>query len=93
VTVKEGSKWVADLEYKIKNAKEIKAKELKEADAEVKKCKKTAEETLKKWSSKEQEEGSLVMELGKINELLLTTYRRYGTVLYYRSTIPRYLPT
>ena len=80
MTVTEGSTWVACLAYQIKNAKEIKAKELKEADAEVKKCKKTAEETLKKWSSKEQEEGSLVMELGKINELLLTTYHCFETL-------------
>ncbi len=65
VTVKEGGKRVADLEYKIKNAAQIKAKELKDADAEVKKCKKAAEESQKKWESKEQEEGSLVMELGK----------------------------
>jgi hypothetical protein len=65
VTVKEGGKRVADLEYKIKNAAQIKAKELKDADAEVKKCKKAAEESQKKWESKEQEEGSLLMELGK----------------------------
>ncbi len=31
----------------------------------MKKCKKAAEESQKKWESKEQEEGSLVMELGK----------------------------
>ena len=72
ITVKEGSKKVKDLEYKITNAKEIKAKELKEADVEVKKCKKAAEESQKKWSSKEQEEGSLKMELGQRNSLFLS---------------------
>ena len=39
---------------------------VKDADAEVKKCKKAAEESQKKWESKEQEEGSLKMELGEL---------------------------
>lgn len=61
--VKDGAKRVKDLEYKITNAKELKAKEMKAAEAEVKKCKAAAEKSKKNWSSKEQEEESVKLEL------------------------------
>eukprot|EP00092_Neocalanus_flemingeri_P004304 GFUD01004627.1.p1 GENE.GFUD01004627.1~~GFUD01004627.1.p1 ORF type:complete len:1179 (+),score=495.15 GFUD01004627.1:105-3641(+) len=65
-TVKEGAKKLKDLEYKVKNAKELREKELKAADEHVKKSKKAAEESKGKWSAKEQEEGSLKLELEEL---------------------------
>ena len=61
--VKDGAKKVKDLEYKINNAAELKAKEMKAAEAELKKCKAAAENSKKNWSSKEQEEESIKLEL------------------------------
>lgn len=66
VTVAEGTKKLKDLEYKVKNAKELREKELKAAEDQVKKCKKAAEESKSKWSAKEQEEGSIKLELEEL---------------------------
>ena len=68
--VKEGAKRVKDLEYKISNAKELKEKEMKSAEAEVKKCKAAAEKSKKNWSSKEQEEESIKLELKTLQETI-----------------------
>jgi len=65
-TVKEREKEVKELQYKIDNAKEIREKELKAADVDLKKCKKKAEESKSKWSAKEQEEKSIKMELEEL---------------------------
>jgi len=67
-TVKEKNKKVKDLEYKVKHAKELKDKELKAAEDQVKKCKKAAEASKTKWSAKEHEEGSLKMELEELKK-------------------------
>ena len=66
VTEGEGSKKVKDLEYKIKNAKQLKEKELKDADIDVKKSKKAVESAKAKWSAKEGEEAALRMEIQEL---------------------------
>ena len=62
-TEADASKKVKDLEYKIKNAKQLKEKELKDAEAAVKQCKKDLEASKKQWSVKEAEEDALKLEL------------------------------
>merc|ERR1711963_261858 len=57
-----------DLEYKVKNAKAIKEKQMKTAEDKVKKCKKAAEESSSRWSAKEHEEGSLKLELDELTQ-------------------------
>ena len=49
----QGANKMKELEYKIKNAKELKEKEMKAAEMEVKKCKKDVENAKKKWGAKE----------------------------------------
>jgi len=66
--VKEGNAKIKDLEYKINNAEELKAKEMKTAEAEVKKCKTAAEKSKKNWSGKEQEEQSIKLELDTLSK-------------------------
>ena len=66
--VKERTQKVKDLEYKVKNAKAIKDKLMKTAEEQVKKCKKAAEESKARWSAKEQEEGSLRLELDELKK-------------------------
>lgn len=65
---KEGKKKVEELEYKIKNAKQLKEKELKDADAAVKKCKKAVEASKKEWSQKEAEEKALKGEVADLEK-------------------------
>jgi len=65
-TVVDENKKVKDIQYKIDHAKEIREKELKAADIELKKCKKDAEASKAKWSAKEQEEGSIKLELEEL---------------------------
>ena len=71
-TVKEREKKLKDLEYKVKHAKELREKELKTADEQVKKCKKAAEASKAKWSANEHEEGSLKMELDELKKAIAT---------------------
>ena len=59
----QGDNKVKELEYKIRNAKELKEKELKAAEIEVKKCKKDVESAKKQWGAKEAEEAALTMEI------------------------------
>ena len=68
--VKERTQKLKDLEYKVKNAKAIKEKQMKTAEDKVKKCKKAAEESSSRWSAKEQEEGSLKLELSELKQSL-----------------------
>ena len=67
-TVKERTQKLKDLDFKVKNAKAIKDKQLKAAEDQVKKCKKAAEESKSSWSAKEHEEGSLRMELDELKK-------------------------
>ncbi|XP_059091946.1 structural maintenance of chromosomes protein 2-like [Tigriopus californicus] len=66
----DGSKKVKELEYKIKNAKQLKEKELKEAEVEVKACKKAVETSKSKWTDKEAEEASLKMEINDLQKAI-----------------------
>ena len=51
---KSASEKVKDLDYKVKHAKELREKELKEAEAAVGKAKKKAEDSLKKMKEMKQ---------------------------------------
>lgn len=64
----EAGKKVKDLEYKIKNAKQLKEKELKEADVDVKKCKKAKEAAKAKWTDQEDEEARLKLEIQELKK-------------------------
>lgn len=57
-----------ELEYKIKNAKELKEKELKAAELEVKQCKKAVEAAKKQWGAKEAEEAALTLEISELTK-------------------------
>lgn len=56
----ECSKKVKDLEFKVKNAKQLKEQELKEADADVKKCRKAVDASKRQWTDKEASTKCLV---------------------------------
>ncbi|QQP49641.1 Structural maintenance of chromosomes protein 2like [Caligus rogercresseyi] len=64
----ESSTAVKDIEYKIKNAKSIKEKELKETEKEVKACKKAEAEAKAKWSEKESEDASIKLEISELEK-------------------------
>lgn len=66
--VKTGNVKIKELEYNINHAEELKAKEMKSAEAEVKKCKAAAEKSKKNWSSKEQDEDSIKLELDTLKK-------------------------
>ena len=68
--VKEWSKALKDLQYRIDNAEKIRDQEMKAAEKEVKVAKKKAEESKAKWSAKEQEEKSLKMELEGLRQAI-----------------------
>jgi len=71
-TVAEGNKKLKELEYKVKNAKQLREKEMKTTEEEVKKCKKAAEKSRSNWSAKEQQEGSLKLELEELAKSIET---------------------
>ncbi len=64
----QGSNKIKELEYKIKNAKALKEKELKAAEVEVKQCKKAVEASKKKWGAKEAEEDALKLEISELKK-------------------------
>ena len=64
----QGSNKMKELEYKIKNAKELKAKEMKAAEMEVKKCKKDLDAAKKEWGTKEAEEAALTLEISELKK-------------------------
>ena len=66
VDVVEWKKAEKDLQYRIDNAEKIREQEMKAADKEVKEAKKKADESKAKWSTKEQEERSIGMELEEL---------------------------
>ena len=55
------TKKVADLEYKLKNAKALREKELKDAEDAMKKAKKTADQSNKVTKEKEQVETTVAI--------------------------------
>jgi len=57
-----------DVLYKIKNADEIKKKELKDAEKAVKEAKKAEEAAKQNWSSKEAEEDTVKMEISSLQK-------------------------
>ena len=59
-----------ELEYKIKNAKQLKEKEMKAAEAEVKNCKKDVDAAKKQWGAKEAEEAALTMEIAELKKAI-----------------------
>ena len=78
--LEEAQQKVKDLEYKVKNAKAIKDKQLKTAEEQVKKCKKAAEESKARWSAKEQEEGSLRLELDELKKSISNAEEQFSLV-------------
>ena len=77
---KEKTKALKELEYRVKHAKELKEKELKAAKESVEKCKKAAEASKSKWSAKEQEEGSLKLELEELRKSITTAEEQIEAV-------------
>ena len=69
-TEKQGKQKSNDIEYKIKNAAEIKKKELKESETEVKRCKKAEEAAKGAWTDKEAEEAGLKLEITQLQKNL-----------------------
>ena len=72
-----------ELEYKIKNAKQLKEKEMKAAEAEVKNCKKDVDAAKKQWGAKEAEEAALTMEIAELKKAIDEGKKYTLTFLFY----------
>jgi len=76
----QGDNKMKELEYKIKNAKALKEKELKAAEVEVKQCKKDVDAAKKQWGAKEAEEAALTMEIDELKKAIDEANEQLGNV-------------
>jgi len=76
----QGDNKMKELEYKIKNAKALKEKELKAAEVEVKQCKKDVDAAKKEWGAKEAEEAALTMEIAELKKAIDEANANIGNV-------------
>ncbi|KAH7935534.1 hypothetical protein HPB52_009595 [Rhipicephalus sanguineus] len=67
-TQKKASARVKDLEEKVKDAKNIRDRELKAAEQQISKCKKKADESAKKATAKKQEVEGLNLEIQELEK-------------------------
>ena len=78
-TEKQGKQKSSEIEYKIKNAAEIKKKELKDSEAEVKRCKKAEEAAKSAWTEREAEEAALKLEITQLQKNLEDENKQLGS--------------